>query len=338
MNGQKEKSMRKFSMDLRYFGEDGAMPADAGTGSETAEAGAAAQAAEQPQQAPVSVSPRVAAEMERQRKAHPERYQQPAQAQQPQVDAQAEQKPAQAQPPQEAQDLQSRWEAAKKGEFAEMYGRDVQKAIQDRFKNQKDLSGEMDKLEPMLAVLRERAGVESNDDLIAQVMDDDSLYEDAANEAGMTVEAYKKFLAFQREHDEHVREAEERQWMDTVNSHYMELARQAEAMKEKFLNFDLDTELQNQEFLKLTSPEVGVSVEAAYYAIHYKDLAPQMMAYGMKRAQSQMAQTIQANGARPREGGLNSRSTAADMTLNFKAMDRKDRNRIYEMIHSGRQK
>ena len=109
-------------------------------------------------------------------------------------------------------------------------------------------------------------------------------------------------------------------------------------MKAQFPNFNLDAELQNPDFLKLTSPAIGLSVEDAYFAVHHKELGPQMMAYGMQRAKNQMAQSIMAKGARPREGGLDNRNAAADMTMNFKAMDRKERNAVYAAIHAGRKR
>jgi len=286
---------------------------------------------------PANVSPRIASEMKRQMAAHPEKYAGKPQAQ-PQVDAQA----AQADPEKAAQaELQARWDAAKKGEFAKLYGQDVQNAIRERFKNQRQETAELDgyrQLEPMLKVLRERAGVETNADLSKQILDDDSLYEDAANEAGMTVQAYKEFLKFKNEHDQHVREQAEQQRQDVVHRHYINLTKQAEALKERFPNFNLDQELQNETFLRLTSPAVGIPVEAAYMSVHYNELAPQMMAYGMQRAKNQMAQNIMVKGARPREGGLNTQNTAADMQMNFKAMDRKDRQKVYDLIHRGKDK
>ena len=328
--------MGKFKMDLAYFGEDGAAaPETESAGSAMAETGAAQAAAPQAQ----NVSPRIASEMKRQMAAHPEKYGQQQAAAKPQADAQA----VQTDPEKAAEaELQARWEAAKKGEFAKLYGQDVQAAIKERFKNAKADTDELNgyrNLEPALKVLRERAGVETNDDLMAVIMDDDSLYEDAANEAGMTVEAYKNYLKFKEEHDQHVREAAEQQQKEAVGQHYMRLTQQAEELKKKFPDFDLDRELEDPNFLRLTSPQVNVPVEQAYFSIHYNELAPQMMAYGMQRAKSQMAQTIMANGTRPREGGLNSQnSAAADMGLNFRATDRKYRNAIYAAIHAGKAK
>ena len=337
-------------MDLNWFGEDGAAApaAEAGGSAETAVSAGTS--------APVQVgetvggmkvtSPRVAAAMEKQMQRHPElrkvygrggadNQAQPQQAAQ-QVDAQAAQQDGQADADAE---LRNRWEAAKKGEFARFYGEDVQNAVKDRFKNQKQETAELEgyrKLEPMLKVLRERAGVESNEDLSAQVLDDDSLYEEAANEAGMTVAAYKEFLQYKQEHDQYVRETEERQQKEAFDNHIRGLVAQAEQMKAKFPNFDLKAELQNEQFMRLTSPEVNVSVEDAYFAIHHNELAPQMMAYGMQRAKNQMAQTIMVNGNRPREGGLKTQNAAANMQINPKNLSRQERNRIYADIHAGK--
>ena len=343
--------MNKFDLNLQYFAEEGA----AAGGGESA--GTQATMAEPSGNIPIQAgdtladgtkisSTRVAAAMEKQMARHPElrkvygRGQTQAAGVKPQVDAQAA-KPADTpqaatQTPAAEADPQSRWEALKKGEFAEQYGADVQKAIQERFKNQKNLQGELDKLEPALKVLRERAGVESNDDLVKQIMDDDSLYEEAANEAGMTVEAYKNFLQFKQEHDEHVRAQQEQQFQEGVRQHYMKLAQQAEAMKQQFPELNLDKELQNEQFRRLTAPDIGMSVEDAYFAVHHKELAPQMMAYGMQRAKNQMAQSIMANGNRPREGGLGSKgNAAADMKLDPRQMSRNERDALRKRIHSG---
>ena len=343
--------MEKYlKLNLQQFAEGEAAPAGgegAGATGATAETtGTPIQAGDTLRDGTVVQSPRVAAAMERQMQRHPELRQvygrgqaapaqaagQAAQAQAAQ--AQAAQGAADGQPA-EAEDLQARWEAAKKGEFAQLYGQDVQNAIRDRFKNQADANEALQKLEPALKVLRERAGVESNDDLAARILDDDSLYEDAANEAGMTIPAYKEFMKLQQEHDQHVKEAAEYQQQQAMNQHFQGLVRQSEEFKKQFPGFDLQSELQNPAFLRLTSPEIGLSIEDAYHAVHHRELGAQQMAYGMKRAQQQMAQTIMANGNRPREGGLGSRSAAPDVKIDPRSLSRKERDAIRDRIHRG---
>jgi len=344
-DGQKGENMDKLLLNLQYFaGEEAAAAPAEGAGNSTAEAGAAGpiQAGDSLPDGTQITSPRVAAAMERQMKRHPElrqvygRGQKAPQAAAGNRTADAPQGTPAA-PQQEAADPQARWEALKKGEFAKQYGADVQAAIKERFKNQEDLKTQLDRLEPALKVLRERAGVETNDDLVNTIMDDDSIYEDAANEAGMTVAAYKNFLKFKQEHDENQRAREELEFRQGVEQHYRKLATQAEALKQQFPNLNIDQELQNDQFRRLTAPDIGMSVEDAYFAVHHKELAPQMMAYGMQRARGQMAQTIMANGSRPREGGLgNQGAAAADMKIDPRNMSRKERDMIRNQIHAGK--
>jgi len=337
--------MEYIRLDLQYFAEDG--EAAAAAAPEAAEASGGSDAAETfSQETPVQVgdtladgqkvkSPLVAAELERQMKRHPELRKVYGQ-----TGAQGNAAPqAQAgQPEQKPQEptLQERWEQAKKGEFKDLYGQDVQNAVRDRFKNQDDARAQLDGLQPMLQALMNKAGVESVEELSQLVLDDDSLYEDAAEEAGMTVERYKEFKALQEEHDR--REAQDRENEERTfwNNHISKIMAQAEELKKTFPNFDLDEEMKNEEFKRLTHPSVGISVEDAYYTIHRKELEPQMLAYGMNRAREQMGQTIQAQRSRPVEGAMRSQGQlAADMKTDFSRMTRRERDEYRRRVHAG---
>ena len=233
--------------------------------------------------------------------------------------------------------IEQRWDEIRNGEFKELYGRDVQNAIRDRFKNAQDTQAQIDKLEPMLKVLRDRAGVESNDELIAQVMDDDSLYEDAASEQGMTIPAYKQFVKLQQELEQRKEADAQRMEQERIRNHFGKLQQQAEAMKQMYPDFDLQKELQNRDFLRLTGPDVGISVEDAYYAVHHRELAPQMMAYGMQRARQQMGQTIQAQRGRPAEGAMKTQGqAAAEVKIDPRNLTRAERQEIKRLVAMGK--
>lgn len=279
-------------------------------------------------------SARVAAELERQMKRHPELRKVYGQGGAQKKAAQ----PAEGQPEQNGEPtIQERWEAAKKGEFKDLYGQDVQNAIRDRFKNQADLQGQLDAVQPMLNALMQKAGVDSVEELSQLVLDDDSLYEEEAEEAGMTVERYKQFKALQDEHDRREREDAESQERALWNDHFNRMAEQAEKLKQTFPDFDLSREMENETFRRLTHPSVGVSVEDAYYTIHRNELGPQIMAYGMNRAREQMGQTIQAQRARPAEGAMRSQgSVSADMKIDFSKLSRKERDEYRRMVHAGK--
>lgn len=241
--------------------------------------------------------------------------------------------------------IEERWNEAKKGEFAEFYGRDVQSAIQDRFRNQADANEQLKaaneqlhKLEPMLKVLMDRGEFKDVDELIHHVMDDDSLYEEAASEAGMTVEAYKQFKEIERQRNEMAAREQQNIQEQRIREHYGKLCQQAEGMKAMFPDFDLTKELKDPQFFRMTSIEGGISVEDAYFAIHHKELAPQMLAYGMERAKQQMGQTLQAQRRRPAEGAMKTQGqpAAADFNIDPRSLSRPERNRIYELIHKGK--
>ena len=338
--------MKRIVWDLQYFTK---APAPAAAAAESgAESEGTEQTAVSGTEEPVQVragdslpdgtkvpSARVAAELERQMKRHPELRKVYGQG-----GAQKQQaaRPAEGQPEQNGEPtIQERWEQAKKGEFKDLYGADVQAAIRDRFKNQADLQGQLDAVQPMLNALMQKAGVYSVEELSQLVLDDDSLYEEEAEEAGMTVERYKQFKALQDEHDRREREDAENQERALWNDHFSRLAEQAEKLKEIFPNFDLNKEMENETFRRLTHPSVGVSVEDAYYTIHRDELGPQMMAYGMNRAREQMGQTIQAQRARPAEGAMRSQgSVTADMKIDFSKLSRKERDEYRRQVHLGK--
>ena len=316
--------MAKITMNLRLFGDGG------GAGAAPAgDAGAAGEAAVTPGvlEDGTQVDDRLAARLEKQARMRASRGEKPAQP---------IAKAAQAEEPQEAQEpsLEDQWSEAKKGKFKELYGKDVQAAVADRFKNQQDVSEQLNALEPMLKVLRERAGVETNDDLVKHVLDDDSLYEEAANEAGMTVEAYKNFLQMQEENKRYHQQEAQNEEDRMLQEHFQNLSAQAESLRQIYPDFDLMKELENETFKRLTWPGSGVDVKTAFYAVHHDELEPQVMAYGIQRATQQISQTLQANRQRPVEGAMRT-GQPADISVDPRKMTREERQKYIERARRG---
>lgn len=346
--------MNRIAMDLQFFAEEGAAAAAGApeSGGGTADPGMAAET--QVPEGPIGVgdtladgqkvqSAQVAAELERQMKRHPNLrnvYRGKGAA------ATAAAAPAAPEPAQETQEdeqtpdenaiQQQEWDELKKGRFRDLYGADVQKAVQERFKNQQNLQQQLDDLQPMLQAAMKLRGVNSVDELKESILNDDSLYEQEAEEKGMTIENLKAFKQIEAENSR-LREQERQSYEQIqLQRHFEGLIQQAQELKKEFPDFDLDRELQNPDFFRLTKPGVGVKVRDAYFAIHHNELAPQMMAYGMQRAQQQMSQTIQANARRPVEGATRSQGTAADMKIDPRRMTRAERDEIRKQIHAGK--
>lgn len=319
--------MSKFKFFLHLFEGDGAGAAPAQTGGE--DAGTAAVVQPETLEDGTRMDNRLAARMEKQAQRRKARGEMP-QVSAPQTGAtQKAQEPDAGQP-----SLEDRWAELKKGEFKELFGQDVQAAIKDRFKNQQDLSEQMKAMQPMLDALMHKAGVDNVEELSRIILDDDSLYEDAAEEAGMTVEAYKQFKALQDEHE--ARKAQEAQFAQEqmLRQHFEGLARQAEEFKKTFPDFDLQKEMANETFRRLTSPNSGLRLEDAYYAVHHKELAPQAMAYGIERAKSQISQSLQANKRRPTEGAAQG-GQSFNMSIDPRTMTREQREQLKQRVRRG---
>lgn len=214
--------------------------------------------------------------------------------------------------PEEEAEYQQWLEAKKK--FGKYYGADVKTAVNDRFKNQADANRQLEEtnkqleaIQPMLQVLMKKAGTESVEELSKLVLDDDSLYEDAAEEMGLTVEQYKKYKATEDENAKLKAEKQKAEEQQQLMQHIDGIRQQAQELKQVFPDFDLDAEMHNPEFVKATMPG-GLSVKQAYYALHGDEIIPQLMALGVQQGRNQISRSLQANAARPVEGASRSGS------------------------------
>ena len=335
--------MNRIEMDLQLFAEGGegagaaaaaAPAAPASAGAESSAAGAAPFTTgdtlgngQQVQNA------QVAAELNRQMKRHPELKQvygqRPKQAPQGQAEAQPGEKT-----------IQQKWDELKKGEYKDLYGQDVQKAIQDRFRNQADLQKQLDELQPILEAGRKIYGVQDTAALAEAIKNDDRLRqmeEDEAEAAGMTVESFRTMRNLEAENQRLSQMEQQSIQEQMLRNHYQKLAEQAEDLRKIFPDFDLQEAIKDPRFVRLTSPEVGISVKDAFYAINGENVAAQSMKAGMERAQKQMGQTIRAQGMRPIEGAAHGQGQpAASAPMDFNHMTRAERERFRSQVKSGR--
>ena len=94
-----------------------------------------------------------------------------------------------------------------------------------------------------------------------------------------------------------------------LQRHFLNLRRQAEALRAVFPDFSLERELCNPAFLRLTSPEGGLSVEDAFFSLHHREVLEQQAEAVARRVKADLAAAIRS-GARPRENGLTAAAPA----------------------------
>lgn len=136
----------------------------------------------------------------------------------------------------------------------------------------------------------------------------------AAGEAPkMTWEEVKAVPEFNREIQNIVRErlrsargtpqAGEAALQDSFRRHIQGLEQQGEAMKALYPGFDLRQELSNPAFARMTAPDVGISVEDAYYALHRQQIQSAAMQVTAQMTAQRLSDAVRSGSLRPREHG-----------------------------------
>lgn len=290
-----------FDLDLQLFdGEGGGSGAAAGA----ADGGAGGQSVTE-QEVAQPVNPR---RKQRNPLAHVQYGKQPeaVPAQTAQQTAPQESAPAQ------APDPDSEWKEIRNGRYKAQFDADVQSIVRDRLKGRQDAEKQMATLAPALEALAKKHGKDPGDlaGIVAAITDDNSLYEEEAMATGLPVEVVKTMDKLRKDNEALRQNESDRQNELFFQQHIRSLAQQAEQLKQTVPNFDLRAELQNPRFAAMTSPNGGVSVEDAYYAIHHKEIQQGAMTYAVQQAQKQAVQSIQAGRNRPTENGMHSQPTA----------------------------
>lgn len=223
-----------------------------------------------------------------------------------------------------------------KGEYKDEYGRHVKAAIDNRFRNQADLKKQLDSYSPIARTLAMKYGCDPSDvGAIAQALEqDDSMYQERADKAGITTEALRQMDKLEAENQRYKATEEENRQRRVLEEHFQKITQEGEALKQRFPGFDLASELQNEEFVRLTSPQMGMSVEKAYYAIHGADIQRQSMQYAADQAAQRLAASVQAGAARPTENGIGNNAPVS-MGIDINKMSEAQRAEIRRRLSSG---
>ena len=192
------------------------------------------------------------------------------------------------------------------------YNKQMQAVVRSRLKSEKSAEEALGKMAPAIEVMARKYGLDAaNMDyeaLAKAINDDDAYYEDKALEMGVSVETAKKVDQMERD-TERQKAMEQRTLQEQrIQQHFVRLEQQAEAMKKVFPNFDLRTELNNPAFARMTSPNVGISVEDAYYAVHRNELLTAAMQVTAQKTAEKISNAIQSGSRRPDESGVSSQA------------------------------
>lgn len=193
----------------------------------------------------------------------------------------------------------------KGGKYHDIYGRMVSNAIQDRFKNQRNLQGQVDKISDDLSPLFMNYGLKSGDfeGLKNAIANDDAFFQAQAEREGIDVEQYKENLRLKAEAERGRQITEAYEEQQRQNALFAQWESEAEDLQQAFPAFDLGLEIQsNEEFAKLISN--GVPVRNAFLTTHADEILAGNNAYASARATQNVVNAIQQRASRPAEGAM----------------------------------
>lgn len=207
----------------------------------------------------------------------------------------------------EKEDLDAEFEALIKGKYKAQYDARFQQGINARHKDYMQNKQQLESLNPMLDMLKEKYGVSDVKDLQKAIMDDDSYYEEEAMERGLTVEQLKYMKQMERENKAYKAREQESIKEQMQREKIEGWLRQEAQFKQKAPDFSLREELANPEFERLLA--AGVNVETAFNVIHQDEIMSGAMNYTAKKAVEKTVNDIKARGMRPSENGLGTTAT-----------------------------
>lgn len=214
------------------------------------------------------------------------------------------------------------WDSLIKGKYKDQFGKAVSDAVNKRFKNQKDLQGQIDAIDPVIRAIAERYEIQADangripiDALSEKVLNDNAIYEKEAFERGMSVEDLKQIKALERENAQLKRASmqteEQREWDALVA--------QGEELKAMYPSFDMDTEMLNPQFGRLlaTMQRSGFSdpVRIAFETIHRDEIMGGAMQYAVQQTKQKISNSIQSGMSRPQENGTQQTAAGAPTAL-----------------------
>lgn len=198
----------------------------------------------------------------------------------------------------------------KSDDYKEEHKAYMDKTIGDRLKKYKGVEENLSKHKAILDVVASKYGVNPDDENFLEVLqqkvdEDDSYYENYAMEHDISAPEARRIVTMERKAAQFDAQKAEMEKQEQMRQQIMLLRQNAEKTKSQFPQFDLDTEMQDERFRRLCAVNNG-DTTAAYMACHWNEILPATVQMASQKIQSQTAQAVAANKARPIENGISS--------------------------------
>ena len=225
--------------------------------------------------------------------------------------------------------------------YKDQIGAEIQGAIQKRFKNQQSYEDSYNNLVDGLAPLFMKYGLDGSDidGLKNALARDDSLLEDMAFNEGMTTDAIRERIRdrqenarLQKELDRIRGEQMEAQASRDAFNQYNIWLKEAEELKQLYPNFNLEKELENEDF-RNDLINSNKSLRKVYESAHLQEIIEGAIQTTAMKAREAVTNNIRSRGMRPPENGT--RSGSVSVKKNVNDLTDRDIDKIYERVKKG---
>lgn len=184
------------------------------------------------------------------------------------------------------------------GEFADIFKEVTQRAVKGRLAEAKKA---MAAQRPVIDLLMTRYGVQDMEQLQEAINADASWWSAYAEGRGITEQQAREQLALQVELEGLRRRSAQEEGERRVQEQMEVWGKQSQEVLAAYPEFDLQAALQNEQFASML--KAGVNMRTAYEVANMEDIKRAVAERATKDAEARVIANIQANGARPVEGG-----------------------------------
>lgn len=193
----------------------------------------------------------------------------------------------------------------KEGDFKDLFDADINRIMGRATKKNSTLQAQLDSYKPAIEMLQQRYGTDDMKVIAAKLENDDAYWQEAADEAGMTVEQVKLQKKLERDNRALLQAIAAQQQQTEGDKRMSKWLAEGEQLKTRFPSFDLETEAQNPQFSKMvrafTDNGFSNPVEEAFFALHRSELMNNAMSSAAAATEQKITANVRAKGARPAE-------------------------------------
>lgn len=200
----------------------------------------------------------------------------------------------------------ARFLAMANGEFKDIYGAEIQRIINDRFKASKQAEEQLAAQKPLIDLLAQRYGVQDAGGLMEKLQGDEALWSAQAQASGMEIGQFMEIQKLRYERDRLMQSELQRQKEDAIRRKVAAWNQEAEAVRAVYPEFDMGAAVQNPQFMSML--QAGVPIQHAYEVLNLEKVKSGVARQAAAQAEKSVVESIRAKGSRPSENGTSSQS------------------------------